>query len=208
MSRSLTNEPEAIDRVECRLTAATKDAPAFSYVAAGYFDAISEAGAIPVVIPPMAEDDDVSEVLDRVDGVRWWAGPIWIPAATGSCCTPPCGWPIPAAKTSTAASIKMVARRRMPVFGVGSGMQLINVSQGGTCSCTSPKTSQGPAASRPDRQEPSPLAERDAGHRHGACLRRGEIRVNSMHHMAVDEVARGFIVSARCPDGVIEAIRA
>ena len=34
----------------------------------------------------------------------------------------------------------------------------------------------------------------------------GEIRVNSMHHMSVDEVAPGFIVSARCPDGVVEAI--
>jgi putative glutamine amidotransferase len=34
----------------------------------------------------------------------------------------------------------------------------------------------------------------------------GEIRVNSMHHMAIDEVAPGFMVSARCPDGVVEAI--
>ena len=34
----------------------------------------------------------------------------------------------------------------------------------------------------------------------------GEIRVNSMHHMAVDEVAPGFSATARCPDGVIEAI--
>ena len=34
----------------------------------------------------------------------------------------------------------------------------------------------------------------------------GEIRVNSMHHMAVDEVAPGFAVTARCPDGVVEAI--
>ena len=34
----------------------------------------------------------------------------------------------------------------------------------------------------------------------------GEIRVNSMHHMAMDEVASGFMVTARCPDGVVEAI--
>jgi putative glutamine amidotransferase len=34
----------------------------------------------------------------------------------------------------------------------------------------------------------------------------GELRVNSMHHMAIDEVAAGFEVTARCPDGIIEAI--
>ena len=34
----------------------------------------------------------------------------------------------------------------------------------------------------------------------------GEIRVNSVHHMAIDDVASGFNVTARCPDGVIEAI--
>ncbi len=27
-----------------------------------------------------------------------------------------------------------------------------------------------------------------------------------MHHMAIDEVASGFAVTARCPDGVVEAI--
>jgi putative glutamine amidotransferase len=34
----------------------------------------------------------------------------------------------------------------------------------------------------------------------------GELRVNSMHHMAIDEVARGFEITARCPDGIVEAI--
>ena len=34
----------------------------------------------------------------------------------------------------------------------------------------------------------------------------GEIRVNSMHHMAIDDVAMSFRVTARAPDGVVEAI--
>ncbi len=46
--------------------------------------------------------------------------------------------------------------------------------------------------------EPGTLMERVYGE--------GEIRVNSMHHMAVDEVAPGFAATARCPDGVVEAI--
>ena len=34
----------------------------------------------------------------------------------------------------------------------------------------------------------------------------GEIRVNSSHHQAVDQVAPQFSVSACSPDGVVEAI--
>jgi putative glutamine amidotransferase len=34
----------------------------------------------------------------------------------------------------------------------------------------------------------------------------GELRVNSMHHMAIDDVAPNFDVTARCPDGIVEAI--
>ena len=33
----------------------------------------------------------------------------------------------------------------------------------------------------------------------------GEIRVNSQHHMSVGQLAKPFKISARCPDGVIEA---
>jgi len=53
-------------------------------------------------------------------------------------------------------------------------------------------------------------------HRHTLVVEKGslmervygesEIRVNSMHHMAVDAVAPGFAATARCPDGVVEAI--
>ena len=56
----------------------------------------------------------------------------------------------------------------------------------------------------------------DAAHRHGLDVVQdsligriygdGEVRVNSMHHMAIDEVAEGFRVTATAPDGVIESI--
>ena len=56
----------------------------------------------------------------------------------------------------------------------------------------------------------------DPNHRHALVVERGtlmdkvygesEIRVSSLHHMAVDDVAPDFAVTARCPDGVVEAI--
>ena len=101
----------------------------------------------------------------------------------------------------------MIAKRRMPVFGIGVGMQLLNVSQGGTLLLHIPE------------DLPKALPHKDPldpAHRHGlevvpgSLMERvygdGEIRVNSLHHMAIDDVAPGFRVTARCPDGVVEAI--
>ena len=45
-----------------------KESPAFSYVFGGYFDSVSKAGGIPVIVPPLESEDDVSRILDRLDG--------------------------------------------------------------------------------------------------------------------------------------------
>ena len=96
--------------------------------------------------------------------------------------------------------MRMVANRRLPMFGIGVGMQLLNVSQGGNLLLHIPEDL--PKA----MPHKDPL---DPAHRHGlevvpgSLMERvygdGEIRVNSLHHMAVDEVAPGFRVTARCP---------
>jgi putative glutamine amidotransferase len=49
--------------------AAKKDAPAFTYLCSGYYDAIVKAGGIPLILPPLADEDDLARLLDLVDGV-------------------------------------------------------------------------------------------------------------------------------------------
>jgi len=186
---------------------AKKDAPAFSFVCSGYYDAIVEVGGIPVVLPPMADEDDLNRVLDLLDGVVLVGGADLDPRRDGFMLHPTVR-PMDARREDFDRTlIRLVAERRMPVFGIGAGMQLLNVSEGGNLLLHIPE------------DMPKALPHKDpldSSHRHGlevvpgSLMERvygdGEIRVNSMHHMAIDEVAQGFMVSARCPDGVVEAI--
>jgi putative glutamine amidotransferase len=186
---------------------ARKDAPAFSYVCAGYYDALVKAGAIPIVIPPLTERDDLEQVLNTLDGVVLIGGADLDPRRDGFMLHPSVR-PLDSRREEFDRTlIGMVAQRRMPVFGIGTGMQLLNVSQGGNLFLHIPED-LAKAIPHMDSMDPS--------HRHalvveqGSLMERvygeGEIRVNSMHHMAIDEVAPGFSVTARCPDGVVEAI--
>ena len=179
----------------------------YSYVPSGYYDSLLKTGAIPVVIPPYTEESDIEQVLDTLDGVVMTGGGDLDPQRDGYMLHPCVKLMEERRETFDRLLIRAVARRKMPFFGIGAGMQLLNVSQGGTLFLHIPE------------DIPSALPHRDSmdpNHRHALEVTTGslmekvygenEIRVNSMHHMAVDDVAPGFLKTARCPDGVIEAI--
>jgi len=187
--------------------AAKKDAPAFSYLSAGYYDAIVASGGVPIVIPPLAEDDDLDRILDLLDGVVFVGGADLDPRRDGFMLHPAVRTLDTRREDFDRRLMQMVAARRLPVFGIGVGLQLLNVSQGGNLFLHVPE------------DLPKALPHKDLldpAHRHalevvpGSLMERvygeGEIRVNSFHHMAIDAVAPGFQVTARCPDGVVEAI--
>jgi putative glutamine amidotransferase len=186
---------------------ARKDSSAFSYVFGGYFDSVSKAGGIPVIVPPLAGEDDLGRVLDRLDAFVLIGGADLDPYRDGFMRHPSVRTMEPRREDFDRLLMRMIADRRMPVFGIGVGMQLLNLSQGGNLFLHLPED----VPTAIPHKDPQ-----DAAHRHslvvtpGTVMERvfgdGEIRVNSMHHMAVDMVAPGFLVSARCPDGVIEAI--
>jgi putative glutamine amidotransferase len=186
---------------------AKKDSPAFCFLPAGYCNSLIKAGAIPVLIPPLDDENDIRRVLNMLDGLLFIGGGDLDCRRDGYMLHPSMRLMDPRREDFDRRLMDLAAERRMPVMGVGAGMQLLNVSQGGTLFLHIPE----------DLPRAIPHWDAmDPNHRHaleiemGTLMERvygeGEIRVNSSHHMAVDDVAPGFAVTARCPDGVVEAI--
>lgn len=183
------------------------DSPAYAYLASGYFDCIIQAGGIPVIVPPMESADDLNCILDTLQGFVLVGGQDLDPRRDGFMLHPTVRPLDTRRERADRLLMRLIAERRLAVFGIGVGMQLLNVQQGGNLFLHIPEDLPN-ALPHKDPQDP--------GHRHGlevmpgSMMERvygdGEIRVNSMHHMAIDEVAPGFVATARCPDGVVEAI--
>jgi len=181
--------------------------PSHSVVTAGYFDRITRAGGIPLLVPPMDSEHDLEQALDMLDAFVVIGGNDIDPRRDGFMVHPSMKLMDPRRESFDRMLMAAIARRRMPLLAIGAGLQLLNVSQGGNLYFHIPD------------DLPDSLPHRDAhdnAHRHGLVITPGslmdkvygdgEIRVNSRHHMAIDELAPGFRVTARCGDGVIEAI--
>jgi putative glutamine amidotransferase len=106
--------------------------------------------------------------------------------------------------------------RGLPIFAICRGIQVLNVACGGTLVQDIP--SQVPGALQHSRpvppNQPYSLAHEIWIEKDSLLSRLMKERlvdadtceVNSRHHQAVKDLAKGFIVSATAPDGVVEAI--
>lgn len=159
------------------------------------------------MVPPALDEDDLTQLFDHVDGFMLIGGADLDPRNDGFQLHPSVK-PLEARRERfDRLLINQIVQRRVPVFGIGVGMQLLNIECGGNLFLHIPVDIPNAIPHR-DPQDlshrhsleitPNSLIERVYGD--------GEIRVNSRHHMAIDEVAPVFTVTARCPDGVVEVI--
>jgi putative glutamine amidotransferase len=191
--------------------AAQKGVPALSVVFSGYYDSLLQAGALPVVIPPFPEnkdlDSNLEQVISMLDGIVMVGGADLDPRRDGFMLHSSVKLLDERRETFDRFLIEKIAEHRVPLLAIGTGMQLLNVSQGGTLFLHIPE------------DLPRALPHRDAmdpNHRHALVIEKdslmervygdNDIRVNSSHHMAIDDVAPGFLATGRCPDGVVEVI--
>ena len=60
---------KTVDRDQCGLPSGQEGLAGVQLSCAGYYDALIKIGAVPLVIPPLTDVNDLSRVLDLLDGV-------------------------------------------------------------------------------------------------------------------------------------------
>lgn len=172
-----------------------------------YARAIEAAGALPVVMPPLAPAD-VPALLARLDGLVLSGGPDLAPAAYDAQPHAELGATEPDLDEFEYAVAREALRRKLPILGICRGAQALNVARGGTLHQHLPDVVGDAIAHRQpqDGRLPTHPVEVLPGSRLAAVLGTTQLSVNSFHHQAIDRLGTGLRASARAPDGTIEGI--
>jgi len=173
-----------------------------------YVAALESAGIVPVVIPPLANEESVNAILDRVDGLVLSGGEDVEPSLYRQPRSPECGESNIERDRTEIALVKAARERRMPLLAICRGPQLLNVALGGTLIQDIPSEVPNalPHEVRDDRAARVHEVDIDEGSLIADALGATHITVNSLHHQSVRDVAPGLKVTARAPDGIIEGL--
>jgi putative glutamine amidotransferase len=175
-------------------------------------------GALPVMIPAVdaqsvvqREELNLGHYAESLDGLVLQGGNDVAPETYGESPLKP-SWAGDAVRDLYEMElIRAFVRAGKPVFGICRGLQMLNVTFGGTL-WQDIKTQVPNAVDhiRPDMYERNLHPVEIVPGTHLASLYPDTDRgmINSIHHQSIRELAPEFVVEARCPDdGIIEAIR-
>jgi len=177
-----------------------------------YSRVVAVAGGLPVMIPLLDDEDTLRALYDRLDGLLLPGGLDVDPATYGEARRPDCGRLDPARDRVELQFARWAIAEGKPLFGLCRGLQIINVALGGTL--YQDIASQLSGAIKHD-YFPTAGYSRDhlahevavsADSRLRGVVGAAPLRVNSMHHQAVKDLAPGLVPTAVAPDGVVEAV--
>ncbi len=179
------------------------------YLARHYSEAVEAAGGVPVHISLIPEAQYIARVMDELDGVLLPGSDSDVdPLRYGAEPHPRLGTVQPIKDETDLLVLGEIETRRLPLFAICFGLQVLNVSRGGTLIQDigsqvdkAIKHEQGAPRDRPSHGisigESSFL---------GSLAGQDKALVNSHHHQAIDKVGRKLTATAWASDGVVEAV--
>ena len=174
-------------------------------VALAYSDAVEKAGGLPVIVPPTENSDMLAEQAGRVQGFLFPGGNDLDPSFYNETPTKELGRVDNSLDRFQMAVLDLAMARKQPVLAICRGCQLVNVALGGSLYQDLGAQFGSPVLehmrSDADTEHPADLAPGSRLH----ALFGPRIQVNSRHHQAIKDLGRDLVITARAPDGVIEA---
>lgn len=176
------------------------------WMLSAYTDAIRQSGGLPVILPFDIDDRQAAQLADRCDGFLFTGGQDVAPSVYGEAEVLPLVT-CPKRDLLEDKILRKSLALDKPVFGICRGLQFINAALGGTLWQDLPSQRpdglvhrQGKPYDRPSHSVRliGPLA---------GLLEKNELRVNTLHHQAIRDLAPGMEAMAIAPDGIIEAFR-
>ena len=187
-----------------------------AFMRPAYLKALTAAGAVPVMLPLEPDSADFRQLAEIFDGFLFTGGPDAQPFLFGEETHEHCGSASPKRDAMELALLSQVMAVKKPILGICRGIQIINIGLGGTIYQDIPSQYYGskenhvsfPLAHRQpyDYELPSHTVTLSPQSRLAAVCGCSSLKVNSMHHQAVKDLAPGLTACAAASDGLIEAL--
>ncbi|MBI5591487.1 MAG: gamma-glutamyl-gamma-aminobutyrate hydrolase family protein [Deltaproteobacteria bacterium] len=172
-----------------------------------YTEAVEEAGGLAMILPFTQHRELIPLLVEKADGFLFTGGMDVDPAFYGEKRISGLGQVDLELDRFQMVVLQAIMTCRKPVLAICRGIQLINVALGG--SLFQDISSQFSNAALKHMQD-----ELSYGVDHEVIIEPGsrlfdlfgpQIMVNSRHHQSIKTIGRDLIITARAPDGVIEA---
>ncbi|ATW25573.1 gamma-glutamyl-gamma-aminobutyrate hydrolase family protein [Candidatus Formimonas warabiya] len=173
-----------------------------------YAQAVEALGGAPVFLPSVQRRSSWGKFLEVLDGLILSGGVDVDPFFFGEEPVKGMGEITPFRDQFEIFFVKEFFPLNRPILAVCRGVQVLNVSLGGTI--FQDIDAQVPNILKHFQRAPRPHPTHSVNvvpdTKLSAILPEEQWRVNSFHHQAVNGLAPGLVVSALAPDGIIEAI--
>ena len=174
-----------------------------------YVRAIMEAGGVPVLIPSMLAEQDWEVLYERLDGIVFSGGGDFAPEHFNGQDHPRIAGVNPLRDTLELDLVRAVVDDGKPFLGICRGIQAVNIGLGGTLYEHLGEQFRGEIDHTYPTNMRSTLVHEvkiEEGTRIAEVVGEPILKVNSLHHQGLKEVAPDLRVTGYAPDGLVEAV--